>query len=297
MTTLKFITTYWNLDIIAIVIAIALIVFHFITNGNTFNKKSLLFLSGVTLYIIATCSALNYLADYYLYSAHMVKDIIILLIVPPMLLSSTNPDFLKKIVNRPGFDKIGKILFHPLVAWILGVGSMWLWNFPDIFYLLEDSPWLKLLQMISLLIFGLIFIYPVFAPIKYHKLHPLQSAIYLFTACVGCTIMGIMITFAPAFIYTPYFAGPVFWCCGIQTAGPAASIYAAGSNAAISNLIQSNWGISAKIDQQMAGLIMWIPACFVYLTNIMISLTKWYAKSGSETYTRKNVLKEKLNLS
>ena len=297
MTTLKFLTAYWSLDIIAIIIAIALIVFHFITNGNTFNKKSILFLSGVALYILATCSALNYLADYYLYSAHMVKDIIILLIVPPMLISSTSPNFLKKLFQRPGVNKAGKILFNPFVAWTLGVGSMWLWNFPNVFFMLEASPWLKLLQTTSLLIFGVIFIYPVFTPVKYQKLHPLQSALYLFTACVGCTIAGIMITFAPAYTYTPYFAGPVFWCCSIQTAGAAASAYTGGAANAVANLIQNNWEISARIDQQTAGLIMWIPACFIYLTNIMISLAKWSGRSAAETYTRKNVLKEKLNLS
>ncbi len=297
MTTLKFLTTYWNFDIIALITAIALIVFHFITNGNTFNKKSFLFLGGTALYLLATCSSLNYLADYYLYSAHMVKDIIILLIVPPMLVSSTNPDFLKKIFKRPGFNKAGKILFHPMVAWTLGVGSMWMWNFPNVFFMLEASPWLKLIQTASLLVFGLIFIYPVFTPIKYQRLHPLQSALYLFTACVGCTIAGIMITFAPAYTYTPYFAGPVFWCCSIQTAGTAASLYANGASTAISNLIQNNWGISARIDQQAAGLIMWIPACFIYLTNIMISIAKWYGRSGAEIYTGKNVIKERLNLS
>lgn len=297
MTTLKFLTTYWNLDFISIIIAVALIIFHFVTNGNTFNKKSFLFLGGVALYILATCSALNYLADYYLYSAHMTKDIIILLIVPPMLLSSTNKDFLKKIVNRPGFNKAGKILFHPFAAWILGVGSMWLWNIPGVFYMLEASPWLKLFQMISLLIFGLIFIYPVFTPIKYHKLHPLQSTLYLFTACLGCTLLGIMITLGPAYIYTPYIDGPVLWCCGIQTTGPAATIYTNVGITPISNMIQNNWGITARIDQQMGGLIMWIPACFVYLTNIMISLAKWYGGSETDIFSRKNVIKEKLNLS
>ncbi len=42
------------------------------------------------------------------------------------------------------------------------------------------------------------------------------------------------------------------------------------------NVIINNWGITPEVDQEMAGLIMWVPACIVYLTNILISLAKWY---------------------
>ena len=52
--------------------------------------------------------------------------------------------------------------------------------------------------------------------------------------------------------------------------------YYYGSNKVILNMIQNNWGITPEIDQQMGGLIMWVPACIVYLTNILISLSKWY---------------------
>ena len=150
--------------------------------------------------------------------------------------------------------KAGRVVFHPIIAWLAGVGSMWIWHIPALYIELEKSPLLQLIQMLSLIILGLIFIWPVFTPVEYKKLQPLQSSLYLFTACVGCTVLGIFITFAPAGLYTSYYAG---------------------SNGTIINFIRSDWGITRKIDQQMGG-IMWVPACFVYLTNIMISLSKWY---------------------
>lgn len=297
MTTLKLFISFWNFNVPAILIAAILILFHYITNGRTFNKKSYLFLGGVALYLLATLSALGYLAEYYLYSAHMIKQVIILLIVPPMLLSSTNPEFLKKIIDRPGFEKIGRIIFHPIVAWTLGVGSMWVWNIPALFLYLEKSPVLKLVQMVSLLIFGLIFIYPVFTPIKNHKLQPLQSSLYLFSACVGCTVMGIIITFAPAGIYTPYTGGPVFWCCSVNTNLTAGTLLTGAGNTAVSNLIDYNWGISAYMDQQMGGLIMWVPACLVYLTNILVTISKWYKASEQEIIIENHVATHKIDLS
>lgn len=276
MTTLNLFTSYWHWNFPALIIAVFLAAFHFITNGKKFNKRSYLFMGGILLFLFTTFSPIDFLAQYYLFSAHMVKHIIILLIVPPMLLSSTDAKYLKKVVNNKHFKQIGKYIFHPIIAWVMGVGSMWLWHIPSLFALLESSPVLQIFQMISLLILGLIFIWPVFNPAGYKKLQPLQSSLYLFTACVGCTVLGIFMTFAPAGIYTPYYVG---------------------SNASVLYLIKSKWGITSAIDQQMGGLIMWVPACFVYLTNILISLTKWYQNSDNEIYTRKNPVTKKLNLS
>ncbi len=116
-------------------------------------------------------------------------------------------------------------------------------------------------EIISLLVAGYIFAWPVFSPVQFKKLEPLQASLYLFTACVGCTVLGIFITFAPTGFY---------------------STYMMGNNPAILNLLQFNLGISPDVDQQAAGLIMWVPACIIYLTNIMIILAKWYSKPEVE---------------
>jgi putative membrane protein len=259
MTNLKFFFSFWHLDAPSLIIAAALVIFHYITNGYRFHKKSYLYFSGVLLFLLSTLSPLSFLAKYYLFSAHMLKHIIILLIVPPMLVSSTNPDFLRKFFKNKMPRSTGKFLFYPIVSWTLGVGSMWVWHIPSLYLEMEKSPLLQLLQMISLLILGVIFIYPVYTPISFRKLHPLQCSLYLFTACVGCTVLGILITFAPAGIYT---TGTTI-----------------GNNPAVLNLIKDQWGINSSTDQQMGGLIMWVPACFVYLSNVLIIISKWYRLS------------------
>ena len=132
---------------------------------------------------------------------------------------------------------------------------MWLWHIPSLLHSVMTSPSLKVIHLISLLILGFIFNWPVFSPVAWRKISPLQSVLYLFTACVGCTILGILITFAPAGLYTQYFIG---------------------SNKTIIDLLHQNWGISAATDQQAGGLIMWVPACIIYVTDSLITLAKWY---------------------
>ncbi len=218
------------------------------------------FFSGVLLFLLVTVSPLAYLGGSYLFSAHMIEHIVILLIVPPLLLSGTNPQLLEKLQNSK-FQKTGNVLFSVPVAWILGIGSMYFWHIPGMFEAMKKSMSLHIIHIISLLILGIIFIWPVYTPIPWKKLSPLQSALYLFIACVGCTVLGILITFGPTSMYMPFFTG---------------------SNTAIWDLIHTNWGITASIDQQAAGLIMWVPACFIYITNILVTLARYYKNQYSQ---------------
>jgi putative membrane protein len=39
---------------------------------------------------------------------------------------------------------------------------------------------------------------------------------------------------------------------------------------------QNEWGITHRIDQQIGALLMWVPACAVYLGAIMATLASWY---------------------
>ena len=251
---------YWQLNWTAILIALVLGIFHLRTNRHASVKSHVAFFSGVILFLIVTVSPLAFLGRSYLFSAHMIEHIVILLIVPPLLLSGTNPKLLEKL-HKSKFRKTGNVLFSFPVAWFLGIGAMYFWHIPSLFDAMKKSMSLHIVHIISLLILGIIFIWPVYTPIHWKKLSPLQSALYLFIACVGCTILGILITFSPTSLYIPYFNG---------------------NSTAIWSLIRDNWGITTSVDQQAAGLIMWVPACFIYITNIMVTLAGFYKNQYSD---------------
>lgn len=251
MSTNELLLHYWQLNWAAILIAILLIAFQLGTYRNAPAAKHLAFFSGVLLFLLVTVSPLSFLGRSYLFSAHMIEHIVVLLIVPPLLLSGIDPQLLEKL-HRSKFRKTGDVLFSTPVAWVFGIGAMYFWHIPALF---DDMKKSMALHVVSLLVLGIIFIWPVYTPIKWKKLSPLQSALYLFIACVGCTVLGILITFGPTSLYMPFFTG---------------------DSAAIWSLIRDNWGITASVDQQAAGLIMWVPACFIYITNIMVMLAGYY---------------------
>ena len=260
MTLSELIIHFWHFNLVSVVIATVLVVFQILTNKNEPGHKNLLFFTGVLLMLLVTVSPLAYLGKGYLFSAHMIEHIVLLLIVPPLLLSGINPGLIEKL-SRSRFRKTGDILFSVPVAWILGIGSMYVWHIPALFGAMKNSPVLHAVHIVSLLLLGIIFIWPVYSPVAWRKISPLGSALYLFIACVGCTVLGILITFAPSSVYIPFMTG---------------------SNQAVWDLVRTSWGISPAVDQQAGGLIMWVPACFIYITNIMVTLNSYYSRPETE---------------
>jgi cytochrome c oxidase assembly factor CtaG len=79
---------------------------------------------------------------------------------------------------------------------------------------------------------------------------------YLFSGCLGCTLLGIYITFSPISV-CPLYDSPT-------------------GSSEILRLIRDQWGITHEMDQQLGGLLMWVPACIVYLCAILARLSSWY---------------------
>jgi putative membrane protein len=46
-------------------------------------------------------------------------------------------------------------------------------------------------------------------------------------------------------------------------------------------LIQHNWGFTHAVDQQVGGLLMWVPACLIYTCGILGLLARWYAPAAA----------------
>jgi cytochrome c oxidase assembly factor CtaG len=101
-----------------------------------------------------------------------------------------------------------------------------------------------------------IFWWPVINPIPESRLSPLVSMVYVFGACTAHTVLAILITFAPLGIYPAYL-------------NPADRL-------GLLPLLRNGWGLTPRVDQQWGGLLMWVPACLVYLTFLLRTLVEWY---------------------
>jgi len=199
--------------------------------------------------LLTLMSPLAALAQGYLFSAHMLQHILLLLLMPALALLA-----LPASTRMP--PRLARLL-HPAVCWACGVGAMWVWHAPALCDAAADSRAIAAVQTLSLLVLGAAFWWQVLAPSESQRIAPLRGVIYLFTACAACTVLGIIVTFSPVTVCRAYLH-PV-------------------DRLGIASMIEGAWGMTPQRDQQIGGLLMWVPMCLAYLGAILGQLARWYA--------------------
>lgn len=213
-----------------------------------FTKRIWFLAAAIAVFLLTLCSPLQELANGYLFSAHMTQHIVLLLIVPALMLRSLPADFT--------LGRFFQKLANPLAGWLCGVGAMWLWHAPALCNAAGASRAVSTVQTISLLAMGSVFWWQTLAPRESQRLSPLPAVAYLFGACVACSALGIIITFAPVEVCSVYMH-PV-------------------DRLGLLGTIRDGWGITPQRDQQIGGLLMWVPMCLIYLSAVFAQLVRWY---------------------
>ncbi|MGC1323709.1 MAG: cytochrome c oxidase assembly protein, partial [Candidatus Udaeobacter sp.] len=86
MTTYQFFTTAWTWNSIVLILSAVAFVGYFLAFGQ--RGRPLSFAAALVLFLLAFMSPFSALANGYLFSAHMVQHILLVLIVPALLLLS-----------------------------------------------------------------------------------------------------------------------------------------------------------------------------------------------------------------
>lgn len=226
-------------------------------------RQTSLFLAGTLLLLVDLVSPVDMLGDSYLFSAHVLQHFLLALVIPPLWLLGTPRALVERALRRPRLLRLERALARPAVAWPLGVGTMLVWHLPPLFNAALASDSLHIAQHLSFLVTGAIFWWPILCPIEERRAAPLAAIIYLFSACTACSLLGAVLTFTPPGAYPSY----------LQPEDPLG----------ILPLIRQGWGLDAASDQQLGGMLMWVPGCLVYLAAILTRVAQWYgAPAGGE---------------
>jgi cytochrome c oxidase assembly factor CtaG len=250
MNTENYLMSAWNWSPTVIALCAGLSIAYFVAPAFRARIKAGYFFAALALFFLTLCSPLNQLADGFLFSAHMLQHMLLLLIVPLLLLLSLRGS----VDDKP---TAGASRWPALLGWLGGVSAMWIWHERTLCDLAIRTELGRTTQIVSLLVLGALFWRPLFGPRNRASISPLAGVVYLFSACFACSVLGIMITFAPGGSVCPVYMQPP-------------------NQPALLNLIRNDWGFSMLRDQQVGGLLMWIPGCGIYLSATMAMLARWY---------------------
>lgn len=204
------------------------------------------FLAGMVTAALALVSPLHILGERYLLTAHMVQHLLLTLVMPPLLLLGTPGWLLRPLLRLPYVRPVAAFLTSPVVAFLLFNGTFALWHAPVLYDLALQKEWIHVLEHQSFLLAALLSWWPVLSPLpELPRLPPPGQVLYLFLQSIPPTIIGALITFAATVLYPTYAAAPRLF------------------------------GLSPLEDQQLAGLIMWVPGALVYLLALSIVFIAW----------------------
>jgi cytochrome c oxidase assembly factor CtaG len=140
-----------------------------------------------------------------------------------------------------------QIRMRPIAGWVLFVSVFLFWHWPAAFQWAAGSPVTGLLELGSILLAALCFWSGTLGD---NRLNDGARALLVMTAAVLTDLPGVVMLFAPRAI------------C-VMPAEDAA-----------------RFGLTPLADQQLAGLLMWVPANLVFFTIATFLFARWMRASG-----------------
>jgi putative membrane protein len=255
MSGWQFLISAWDLEPSILIGCAALLIGYAAAQGFRLTRRAWAFAGGVGVLLLALVSPLDTLADDYLFSAHMLQHILLMLVAPLLLWIGIPPILAERAFNLPVLGAAERLFRRPLVAWWIGVATLWVWHWPPLFALALHHEWLHIVQHLCFMAAGFIFWWPVLSPLQRDRIRPHLGVFYLFIACLGDTVLGIVVTFGRPGLFPDYTAPEDPF--GILPA-------------------IRGWGLTAAADQQLGGLFMWGGCCLVYVSVAMALIARWF---------------------
>jgi putative membrane protein len=248
-----------HLDVLIGVLALAALYTRAVVAGRrpTPLAQPLAFFAGCGALLVALNGPLHDLSDYYLLSAHMVQHLVLTLVAPPLWLAGT-PGFVLDGLLEPVFRRriaaaVVRAATHPLMAISIYAVALIGWHLPGPYNgALERHAW-HVAEHVILLGSAVLAWWPILSSSR--RLPPLPYAaqlLYLFVFGMPMTVVAAFVTGAERPLYPWYGAAPRLF------------------------------GLTPLADQQLGGIIMWVPAGLIPLVAFTVVFFRWAAAEPDE---------------
>jgi putative membrane protein len=217
------------------------------------------FAAAWLLLVAALVAPLHWLGGR-LFTAHMIEHEIIMALAAPLLVVARPIGAILwalpaswrrsgRLAQAPAFAALWSRLADPLVATIVHAIALWSWHVPALFDAALASERLHWLQHLSFFVTALLFWWSLLRGRARERGYG-AAVLYLFATSLHSGFLGILLALARQPLYPA------------QTR------------------TSPEWGLTPLEDQQLAGLIMWVPAGLVYAAAALALAGVWIARSG-----------------
>jgi putative membrane protein len=214
------------------------------------------FAAGLATIFVALLSPIDSISDQ-LFCIHMLQHLLLMLVAAPLLVLGRPALAFLWAFAPAGRKRIGRLwtatrlsaavrtIMHPVAVWLLFYFNFILWHFPGPYQAALRNGAIHAGEHLSFLVTALMFWSIVIEPSGRRRLGYGATLLFVVKTAVLSALPGALLSLAQRPLYPLY------------TDGAAA------------------WGLTLLQDQQLAGVVMWVPGGFVYVLTAALVFVKW----------------------
>ena len=207
---------------------------------------------------------LHDLSDYFLFSAHMVQHMLIMMIVPPLALLGMPAWLIRPVIRARGMNGLTRFLVSPITAFALYNVVFVIWHFPFMYNAALENHDLHIVQHLMFIATATMMWWPVINPVpELARMPGPVQILYLFAIGLPASVVSAFIALAEDVVYPFYGRAP-----RVMT-------------------------LTAIEDQQLGGMIMWVPGMILLWAAITIVFFKWARREDREEAAERERLEAK----
>jgi putative membrane protein len=222
-------------------------------------RRAAAFVAGWLTLAIALVSPVHRLGEL-LFSVHMTQHELLMIVAAPLFVLSrpvtwflwafpqSARERLGAFAKRAPVAAVWSAMTAPLFVWLLHGSTLWAWHIPALYDASVEIEWVHALQHATFLLTALLFWWTLLHG-RHGRMQYGSGIIYCFTTAVHTSVLGALMTFAQR-IWYPIYDG--------RTAA---------------------FHLTALEDQQIGGLIMWVPAGVISIGLGLWMLAAWLKES------------------
>jgi putative membrane protein len=208
------------------------------------------FATALIVLLVSLNGPMHDLSDYYLFSVHMVQHLLLTLLFPPLLILGIPGWLLRPVLQQGPILRAARVLTHPVVAAGLFTVTIVFWHLAPYYDLMMRDHDVHIVTHLMFMVTATLMWWPVMSPVpEVPRLSHGLGMLYLFLVGIPMQLVAALITLSDTLLYP--------W-------------YAAASR---------TWGLSPMDDQQLGGLIMWVPGNLWIFLAIGAVFFQWARES------------------
>jgi putative membrane protein len=194
------------------------------------------------------------LSDEYLFSAHMVQHLLITLLVPPLLLAGLTGDLLRPALSVRGVGTPARFLTKPALCFVIFNITIIVWHLPYFYNAAMADHNIHIFEHLCFMAAAVLMWWPLQSPMgELPRLAYPGQMLYCFLMVIPMSIVAAYISMADHLLYPAY--------------------------ATAERILP----VTPLEDQQIGGLIMWVPGGIIFYIIMTVVFFKWAGRERDDT--------------